>query len=46
MPFKVIIGIHLEALILWYKGLKIFPRIRTKISDDLGITNNPARTEQ
>jgi DUF1365 family protein len=46
MPFKVIMGIHLEALILWYKGLKIFPRIRTKISDDFSITNNPARTEQ
>ena len=46
MPFKVIMGIHLDALILWYKGLKIFPRIRTKISDDLAITNNPARTEQ
>lgn len=46
MPFKVIIGIHLEALILWYKGLTIFPRIRTKISDDLAITINPARTEK
>ena len=46
MPFKVIIGIHLEALILWYKGLAIFPRIRTKNSDDLVITNNPTRTKQ
>lgn len=46
MSFKVIIGIHLEALILWLKGLTIFPRIKTKFPDDFAITNNNQRTKQ
>lgn len=46
MSFKVIIGIHLEAIILWLKGLTIFPRIKIKDLEDLAITNNRARTKK